>query len=173
MAATWVARQAGITHASGKSMIDVFNANTTTRVLRGYLFYLFNNGVASVTGVISAFAIRRISSTSGGSSITPIAFDTNSSPLTAQVTAGHGRTVGAVSTFRSFLFSNEEPTATGAGYNNLLLLVPFAEWGRYGVDNSDLEPIVCRDTEGTDIAQTGTSAVGSADAEIIFTDAAS
>ncbi len=174
MAATWVARSSGIAHASGKSMLDIFNAAGTTRVLRAYLLYLFNNGTSAVTGVLSAFAIRRITASSAGSSVTPLAFDTSSTALPIEVTAGTGRTVTSTSnTFRTFVFANEEPTVTGSGYNTLLLLVPYAEWGRYGVDSSTLEPITCRDTQGCDIAQTGSSAVGSADAEIIFTDSAS
>lgn len=173
MAASWVARSAGVTYASAKSMLDIFNTAGTARVMRAYLLYLFNNGTNAVTGVVTACAIRRLTAASAGSAVTPVAFDTNSSALTANETSGTGRTVTAPSTFRSFVMTNEEPTATGTGINTLLLLVPFAEWGRYGVDSTTLEPIVCRDTQGCDIAQTGSSAVGTADAEIIFTDAAS
>jgi hypothetical protein len=173
MADTWVARQGAAAHASGKSMLDVFNATGSARILRAYLLYLFNSGTTAVTGVLTGFAIRRITAASAGSAVTPVAFDTSSTALDANTTAGTGRTVTASATFRSFVFCNEEPTTTGAGYNNLLLLVPFAEWGRYGVDNSNLDPIVCRAVQGVDIAQTGTSAVGSADAEIIFTSLAS
>lgn len=172
MAATWVARQAAITYASAKSMLDVFNAAGTTRVIRAYLLYLFNNGTSAVTGVMTTGAIRRTTAASGGSSVTPVAFDTTSTALVAQTTAGSGRTVTGSATFRSFVFTNEEPTITGNGINCLLVTVPFAEWGRYGVDNTNLEPITCRDTQGVDIQHSGSSTVGSCDAEIIFTDAA-
>jgi hypothetical protein len=172
MAATWVARQAAVTHASGKSMIDVMNATGSSRIIRAYQLFMFNSNITAVTGVLTAFAIRRTSAASSGSTITPVAFDTASSALVAETTAGYGRTITPVATFRSFIFSNEEPTTTGAGANNLELLVPFAEWGRYGMDNTDLEPIVCRAGYGVDLQQSGTSAVASADVEIIFTDSA-
>lgn len=172
MAATFVARQSAVTWASGKSMLDVFNATGSARIVRAYLLYLFNSNTAAITGVLTACAIRRLTAASAGSAVTPVKFDTGSGALDANTTAGTGRTVTATDTFRTFVFSNEEPTTTGSGYNNMELLVPFAEWGRYGVDSTTLEPIVCRATQGVDIAQTGTSAVASADAEIIFTDAA-
>jgi hypothetical protein len=129
----------------------------------GTVLYLVNTQVSAVVGVLTGFAIRRTTAASAGSAVTPVAFDTTSTALDAATTAGTGRTVTASATFRTFVFCNEEATTTGAGYNNLLLLVPFAEWGRYGVDNSNLDPIVCRAIQGVDIAQTGTSAVGAAD----------
>jgi hypothetical protein len=169
MANTWVANASAVAHASGKSMMALFNATGTAKTVKAYLFYLFNNGTGAVTGVLTAFAIRRLTAASVGTTVTPVAFDTASAALDANTTARHNGTVTPSDIFRRFVFSNEEPTATGSGFNNLELLVPFAEWGRYGVDSSSLDPIVCNSNQGVDIAQTGSSAVGTADPEIIFT----
>jgi len=173
MANTWHATTAAAAHASGKSMISVFNDNTATRVIRAYRGYMFNNGTAAVTGVLTQFAVRRITASSAGTVVTPFKHDTNSSNLEASVVCRTNGTTTASDIFRRILFSNEEPTATGAGYNNMLCLVPFAMLADFGYGDSNLEPVVCRATQGMDIAQTGTSAVGTADLELEFTDSAS
>lgn len=173
MAATFVARASAITFAATKSMLSLWNGAGTARVIRAYLLYMFNSNTTGVTGVLTTMQLRRITASSSGTSVTPVKFDTNSSNLDANTTSAYGATVTGSDIFRSFIWSNEEPTTIGSGYNNLELLVPFAEWGRYGVDSSNLEPIVCRASQGVDIYHSGSSTVSSVDAEIIFTDAAS
>lgn len=173
MAATWHATTAGVAYASGKSMLALFNGGAATRVIRLYRGYMFNNGVSAVTGVLTQVAVRRTTAHSAGTTVTPFKHDSNSSALEAAVLCGTNCTITASDIFRRVLFSNEEPTATGSGFNNLLCLVPFALLADFGYGDSNLEPIVCRANQGADIAQTGTSAVGTADMEMEFTDAAS
>lgn len=173
MAATWHATTSGVTYASGKSMLALFNGGAATRVIRLYRGFMFNNQTVAVTGVLTQVAVRRLTAQSGGTSVTPFKHDSNSSALEAAVLCAHGATVTATDIFRRILYSNEEPTATGAGYNNYLCLVPFAMLADFGYGDTNLEPIVCRANQGADIAQTGSSAVGVADMELEFTDAAS
>lgn len=173
MAATWRAAQTAIAYASAKSMIDVFNGGSSARVIRVYRMYAFNNGTSAVTGVLTTLRIRRLTAASGGTSITPVKHDTASSALDANTTCGHNRTVTGTNVFRNLVWSNDEPTVSGATLDEWECLVPFAEIWNAGYGDSNVEPLVCRAGYGIDLQQSGASAVGTMDAEIEFTDAAS
>lgn len=169
MAATWRATAGAIAYASGKDMLDVFNATGTAAVVRVYRAYWFNNGTASVTGVITTGQVRRITAASSGTAVTPVKHDTNSSALDANTTAGTNRTVTGSDIFRRFLFVNEEPVVGGTTQANWLTLVPFAEIWNAGYSDTNVEPVTCRASEGLQLFHSGTSAVGTADLEIEFT----
>jgi hypothetical protein len=134
--------------------------------------YWFNNGTAAITGVITTGQVRRITAASGGTAVTPVKHDTNSSALDANTTCGTNRTVTGSDIFRRFLFVNEEPVVAGTTQANWLTLVPFAEIWNAGYGDTNVEPIVCRAAQGVQLFHSGSSAVGTADLEIEFTDAA-
>lgn len=173
MANTWRSTSQAVAFASGKSMLDLFNGATATRVLRVRRAYQFNNGTTAVAGVLTTMQVRRSTAASGGTSVTPVAHDTNNSALEAAATSGTGRTVTDGSLFRQYLWSNDEPVSTGSGLDEWELLVPFGEVWNAGYADSNVQPIVCRADQGFHIKQSGTSAVGSNDFEIEFTDEAS
>jgi len=104
--------------------------------------------------------------------VTPVKHDSNSSALDANTSCGTGRTVTGTDIFRRFLFVNEEPIVAGTTQANWLTLVPFAEIWNAGYGDTNVEPIVCRAAEGVHLFHSGTSAVGTADLEIEFTDSA-
>jgi hypothetical protein len=60
----------------------------------------------------------------------------------------------------------------GTTQANWLTLVPFAEIWNAGYGDTNVEPIVSRAAEGVQLFHSGSSAVGTADLEIEFTDAA-
>ena len=169
MAATWRATAGAIAYASGKDMLDVFNATGTAAVVRAYRCYWFNNGTGAVTGVITTAQVRRITAASSGTAVTPVKHDTNSSALDANTTCGTNRTVTGTDIFRRFLFVNEEPVVGGTTQANWLTLVPFAEIWNAGYGDTNVEPIVCRAAEGVQLFHSGSSTVGTADLEIEFT----
>ena len=172
MAATFRATGGGIAYASSKDMLNVFNGTATARVIRCYRGYWFNNGTAAVTGVITTAQCRRITAASGGTAVTPVKHDTNSSNLDAATTAGTNQTTTGTDIFRRFLFVNEEPVVAGTTQANWLTLVPFAEIWNAGYGDTNVEPVTCRATQGFQLFHSGTSAVGTADLEIEFTDSA-
>jgi hypothetical protein len=172
MAATWRATSAAIAYASSKDMLNVFNATASARIIRAYRAYFFNNGTGAVTGVLTTLQIRRITTASAGTAVTPVKHDTNSGALDANTTCGTGQTVTGTDIFRRLVWSNDEPTVSAATQDEWELLVPFAEVWNAGYGDSNIEPIVCRATQGFEIFHSGASAVGTADAEIEFTDAA-
>ena len=173
MAATWRATSGAVAYANAKDMLNVFNGTASARIIRVYRAYWFNNGTAAVTGVITTAQCRRITAASAGTAVTPVKHDTNSSALDAATTCGTNQTVTGSDIFRRFLFVNEEPVVAGTTQANWLTLVPFAEIWNAGYGDTNVEPLVCRSSEGVHLFHSGTSAVGTADLEIEFTDAAS
>lgn len=169
MAATWRSTSQSVAYASAKSMLDVYNAVGSVKIIRCYRMYHFNNGLGAVTGVLTNMKIRRITTASAGSAVTPVAHDTNSAALDANTTSGTGRTVTGTDLFRQYIYSNDEPAVSAASMDEWELLVPFAEVWNAGYGDSNIEPIVCRAIQGADIQQAGSSAVGTADLEIEFT----
>jgi hypothetical protein len=169
MAATWRATGGAIAYAATKDMLDVFNATGTARVIRAYRCYWFNNGTTAVTGVITTGQVRRITAASGGTAVTPVKHDSNSSALDVNTTCGTNRTTTGTDIFRRFLFVNEEPVVAGTTQANWLTLVPFAEIWNAGYGDTNVEPIVCRAAEGVQLFHSGASTVGTADLEIEFT----
>jgi hypothetical protein len=105
--------------------------------------------------------------------VTPVAHDTNNSALAADLTAGHNRTVNTTDIFRNYVWSNDEPSVSGATMDEWELFVPFAEVWNAGYGDTVIQPLVCRPTQGVQIKQSGSSAVGTNDFEIEFTDEAS
>jgi len=172
MAATWRATSGAVAYANAKDMLNVFNGTSSTRIIRAYRAYWFNNGTAAVTGVITTAQCRRITAASVGTAVTPVKHDTNSSALNANTTCGTNQTVTGSDIFRRFLFVNEEPVVGGTTQANWLTLIPFAEVWNAGYTDTNVEPIVCRATQGFELFHSGSSAVGTADLEIEFTDSA-
>lgn len=174
MANTWTAAAQSIAYAANKHMIDLFNGSGSARYIRIFRIYFFNNGTSSVTGALTTLSIIRSSSASGGTTVTPVPHATSNSALDANSSAGTGRTVTASGTFRRLLYQNDEPTVTTLDMDALLTTVPYAEIWNAGYGDASVEPITCRpgQNEGLTV-RNGAVAVGSADAEIQFTDAAS
>jgi hypothetical protein len=171
MVATYRATTQAIAYASSKDMLNVFNGAAATKITRVYRCYHFNNGTAGVTGVLTTMQIRRITAATGGTGVTPIKHDSSSAVLEAAQTAGTNQTVTGSDIFRRYLWSNDEPTVSAATQDEWELLVPFAEVWNAGYVDSNVEPITCRAGQGAEIFHSGSSAVGTADFEIEFTNA--
>ncbi len=171
MVATYRAIAAAPAFAATKDMINVFNGAAATRVTKVYRCYQFNNGTTAVTGVLTTMQIRRITAASAGTAITTVKHDTSSANLEAAQTAGTNQTTTGSDIFRRYLWSNDEPAVSGATQDEWELLVPFAEVWNAGYSDSNVEPIVCRASQGAQVYHSGSSAVGSNDFEIEFTNA--
>lgn len=171
MASTWSAASQAIAYASAKKMIDVFNGASSAKTIKVYQILAFNNGTGAVTGVLTALQIVRTSAASAGTTITPTAFNLGDAALDANTSAGTGRTVTTGAVFRQVLYQNDEPTVTTLDMDALLTLVPYATLWSVGYGDATVEPITCRasNAEGVALFQPGANAVGTMDAEMIFT----
>lgn len=174
MAATFTVTFTGVTFGNNKSMAGLFNGAGSGRVLRVYRVWLLNNQTSAVTGVLTTFALRRTTAQSAGTSVTPVKHDTTSSNLPAQVLAAHGATVTLSDTFRTWVWSNDEPSASAGTSDEMECLVPLnTVWESDPNSTSNVEPIVLREGQGISIQHSGSSTVGVCDLFVEFTDAAS
>jgi hypothetical protein len=169
MAATWVAQQS-VAFAATKSMLGLLNGGSN--VLRAYRYCIFNTQTGAVTAALTAMQIRRLTALSAGTTVTPVAHDTSSSALSS-VTCVHGGTATGSDIFRRFMWLLEEATTTGVTQANWEVLIPVGIVFFPSGGDSNLEPIVCRNTYGTDIYNAGSGAVSTMEFEITFTNAAS
>lgn len=173
MAATFTLAALGATFANGKHMLSLFNGAGSGRVLRLYRVWILNNQTAAVTGVLTTLGLRRTTSQSGGTAIAATKHDTASSNLAAQILAASGATVGnsADVSYRTIVWSNDEPAASTASSDEMECMVPLnLIWDSTG--DANVEPITLRESQGVTLHHTGTSAVGLCDIFFEFTDAA-
>lgn len=174
MANTWQTFTSAVAYAANKHMIDLFNASASTRYLRAYRIYGFNNGTTGVTGVLNTLRIFTTSAASAGTALTPVTMDTSNATLNANSTAGTGRTITTVSQVRQLLHSPDEPAVTTLDWDSLGTLVPFAEVWNLGYGDTTVQPLTFRAAENRGVTlQSITQTVGSGDFEILFTDSAS
>jgi hypothetical protein len=171
----------GIPFGSAKWMFDVFNSSSSSRYIRVYRIWVFNNNTTAVTGVLTQLQVRKTNSMSGGSTLTPIAHDLTNSALNANTTAGYGRTCGYPTNnlLRQFVWSNDEiAVASGilaVDIDSCECLVPVAQIWDVGYGDSSVKPVTLRasNDEGVGVFHPGTSTVGVLAAECEFTDGAS
>lgn len=173
MADTWRAVSLAVAFASGKSMLDVANESDSVKHIKVRRAFLFNNQTAAVTGVVTTLRLTRFAQGStapaGGSTVTPVAHDTSNAALDAGTTCGTGRTITPTDVFRQFAWSNDEPAVGTGSWDEWECIVPFACVWDAGYADSNVQPISCRAGYGFQILHNGSSAVGTADAEIEFT----
>lgn len=168
---TWNALATAVAFAANKHMIDVFNSSSSTRYIRVFKIYCFNNGTTGVTGVLNTLRIFLTTAASAGSAVTPVAMDSSSAALNANTTAGTGRTITTGSQLRQLLHSPDEPTVTTLDWDALGTLVPYAEMWNHGYGDSNVQPITLRAAENRGVTmQSITQTVGSNDFEMLFTD---
>jgi hypothetical protein len=171
MANTWNSFAAAVAFAANKHMIDVFNSSSSTRYIRIYKLYCFNNGTAAITGVLNTLRIFLTTAASAGTALTPVAMDSSNSALNANTTSGTGRTITNGSQLRQLLHSPDEPTVTTLDWDALGTLVPYAEIWNHGYGDTNVQPITLRASESRGVTvQSITQTVGSNDLEALFTD---
>jgi len=173
MANTWQAAGQSLAITPGKHMLDVFNAAASTRVIRIYRAYAFNNGVTAVTGVLNNLRCNITSTATVGTAVAPITMDTSNTALNANTSVGTNRNVTVANIIRQLLQSPDEPTVSTLDWDALATLVPFAEVWNVGYGDANLQPVTCRPGVARGFSlQSLNQTVGVNDYEIMFTDSA-
>lgn len=173
MAATYTAVSIDTAYANNKSMLTIFNGSGSGVVLRIYRIWTTNSQLTGVTGVVQNLAIRRLIASSGGTTITPVKHDTNSSNLPAQVLITTNATDTVTDTLRICRRDNDEPAVAGTGTNELAMLFPLNLIWESGYYDTTIEPLVLREGEGITVRNETSTTVGSLDVFFEFTSGAS
>lgn len=158
-----------VAYNTSKSLVDLTNGDAT-KIAKLFRLWLLNNQTSAVTGVVLLLLFRRLTAaSSGGTSLTPIQHDTGGTALDGDITTGTGRTVTAGSTFRRVMVSSDEPTVSGASWDELECIVPFSVLWDSGYGDSNVAPMTFRQNQGFDLQQSTTSTVGTSDIHYEFT----
>jgi len=167
MADTFTVISPGTTFALNKCMLGVFNGSGSGKVVRLYRAWLLNNGVTAVTGVLTNIELRRTTTGSGGSAITPMPHDSTNAALPSQLAIATNQSVTTSDLFRRLVWSNDEATANVAcTIDELETLPQLSQIWDVGYGDLNVEPIVCREGQGVALINTGNTSVGSVD--VIF-----
>ena len=155
-----------IVPAANKYMANIFNA-TSTKKVEIKRIWVFNWQIAAVTGVLLEYELRRITARTLGTSITPVAADSNYS-LTASITADHASTaVTDSSLLLRGVCSSEELVQTALQLLNTIVLPKHA---LIYEQRPDTDPIILRQNQGVVIKNITNSAVGTVSTIVEFTE---
>jgi hypothetical protein len=168
---TWHASSQAVAFANAKHLIDLFNSSASSKTIKIFRIWIFNNQTGTPTGVLSALQIKRTSASSAGTAITPVAHNLGNAALNVGTTVGTNRSITAGAIFRQILWATDEPTITTIDMDALLTLVPFCEIWSIGYGDTNVQPLTCRasNNEGVTLQQPGSNVQGVCDVEMEFT----
>jgi hypothetical protein len=168
---TWTASGQTIAFAANKHMLDVAQAAASTRFIRIYRAYAFNNQTTAIAGVVNTFRVNITAGASGGTPITPVAHNWNATNLNANTTCGTNRTIATPTIIRNLLQSPDEVSVNVSDWDALACMVPFSVVWDAGYADANIQPVTLRPGENRGFSlQSITQTVGSNDYEIMFTD---
>lgn len=153
------------TVGNNKSMLAI--QNTGTSIIRIREIWIINDQTTAVTGVAGTFEVRRIASFTGGTSITPVSYDTNDS-LPAGITSATASTVSGESVLlRSGVWSTDEwgpGTLDVEGLDHAIQQVtPF--WQQ----TSNAKALTVRQNQGIHVKFATNSTAGAFNIRFVFT----
>ncbi len=167
--AAWSAFAASVQVGNNKSMLSILNGGSSAVVVRMREIWVENVQTTATTGVAGTFELHRFTGHSGGTVITPQAYDTTDT-LDVNVTTRTGATItgeNAVVLMRH-LWSTDEwgpGTLDQEGYDHgVQASQPF--WSRK--DQAE-KPITLRPGEGVHVKFTTNSTNGTFDLTFVFT----
>jgi hypothetical protein len=164
MAATYTLAATGLAFATSKSMIGVFNGVGSGRIVRVYRVLMLNNGVAAITGGLNTMELRRITTGSGGTPISPVKHDSTNESFPAQIICGTNMSITATDLFRRWIWSTDEASSNvTATIDEFETLVPFNYIWDVGYGETSVEPLVLREGYGLSVQCTGSILTGSCD----------
>lgn len=162
MAQTYTLSATGITLAANKALLGVFNGSGSGRIVRVYRVWCLNNQVTAVTGVSGVLELRRITTGSGGTAITPVKHDSNNESFPAQVVSASNMSVTTSSLMIRSFWSSDEPQAGVISLDEIQTIPAMNLIWDVGYSGTNVEPIVLREGFGLALMNI-TSTVGIAD----------
>jgi hypothetical protein len=157
MAATYTVSSINTTFSANKCMISLFNESASTKVVRVYRMFVFNNTTAVVTGVLTNLEIRRLSAASGGNALTPVSHDSNNAAL-SNITCATNATVTPTDLFRRLIWSTDETSVAAFTIDELETFAPICTVWQTGYGDDFFTPLTIRPNEGVAIINTGARA---------------
>lgn len=155
MAQTYTLAATAVTMANNKSLIAVFNDTGSGRIVRLYRAWILNNQHIAIAGSITMLELRRITTRSAGVTITPLKHNSSSENFPSQVTAATNSTVTTSDLFIRAGFSTDEPASATLSIDEIQLMPALNVIWDVGYNDSNIEPIVCREGQGVSLQNVG------------------
>jgi hypothetical protein len=166
---TFLAAAYDVVLGNNKSMLAVFNAGGSPVVIRVQRIWIVNAQTSPVTGVVASFNLARLSTSAGGTAVTPVSYDT-ADTLNGSVSARTGGTFTEGALIQRWKWSTDEWNvgATDIESADHVLQVLNPVW--YAKDN--LKPLVLRAGEGLHVKCATNTTAGSFDIVMEFSEEA-
>jgi hypothetical protein len=161
---TYYALADAVACAQNKQVISIFNAAGSGRILSIKKLFIINTQLANVTGVMLRHDVKKITTHSAGTVVTPVLCDTDNPALPAEVTVRTAGTVTEGATLFPLTFNNDEVGATQA-FPSVQLLAGL-NWMPEG---QEIQEFRLREGEGITVKQITNSAVGQFAWFVVFT----
>lgn len=161
----------GATIRFNKSLIALFNATGSGKVLRIYKIWTLNNQSVAVTSLQILMELRKISAISGGGALTPLKHNTDVPTLPSTIVAAEGATTTNSSLLRRLIWSADEPLVSASTIDEFELNPNFTKMYYLNINNNGqgIEPITLREGEGITLNNTINTSAGQLDIFIEFT----
>lgn len=163
--ATFIAHAPNVAIAGNKSMLALYST-TASYLTRLHGIWVRNVQTTAVTGVNANFELRRATGVTGGTAVTPIAYDTSDSVSGITCTTG-GSIVGEVAALLDrYIWSSDEHgagTLDQEGHDKAFQMM-FPTFFMF----PKLKPLVLRNGECIHLKQTTGSANGTFDIRFLF-----
>lgn len=171
---TWRANYTSIAVASNRSLFAIYNGGASAKVIKVWRIWVGNRQTAKVEGVvINVHLLRFTSAPSGGTSITPVKYDSANAALDANVSVLYNATITLptpIVLFGRSVVSTDEYAIGTVGSDAWNLLSPMGVMWDCGYgSNGTVQPITLRAGEGLDLRNVRTSAVGKLAMSMEFT----
>lgn len=159
-----------ITIGNGKSMLSILNASGSGVIIRLREIKIINSATSAITGIVTDFSGYRFTGHSGGTSLTPQAFDTSDS-LNGSVTARTGGTITGESASKLFHyeFSSDEWGPGASDVESIDHIMQVLNPVYQNKADTGLKPLTLRAGEGFHLKQVINSTAGVFDIHMTFT----
>lgn len=165
MAQTYTVGAYGVLLTANKVTLCVFNGAGSGRIVRLYRAWIMNNQyqVSTYTGVLTTLELRRTTSGSGGTAITPLKHDSSNESFPAQVVCGTNMTIASSSLFLRAIWQSEEPKTSAITATEYETIPAYTNIFDSGYNDANIQPIVCREGQGVYLINITTTTTGLAD----------
>lgn len=153
---TWTAIADAVVPANPKNHISIFNGSGSGKIIKVRKLYCINIATGTTAGVLIRVDLRRTTAQSAGTTLTPVAHDTNNAAIPAQVLIATGATTTNGAIIIPTIILTEEYLATQPLQSSM-----FAQFQNIVLEGMEVQELTLREGQGVTASQTTAGAAGS------------
>ena len=153
----------GVTLPANKVLLGFFNGVGSGRIVRLYRVWVLNNQTVAIAGALTTLELRRTTTGSGGTAITPVKHDSQSESFPAELVTSSNMSVTTTSLLMKSIWSADEPAQGTISIDELQTIPSLNMIFDTSYTDANVEPIVCREGYGVCLLTTVANATAIAD----------